>query len=96
MTEHRPCALCLKLRFFLTIAAALIAGLFFQPDWGVSLAAYMPSAMVIGAAICACGALTFLLRYAAYRRSSSGFDGDTTTIRSGFDRHPAQKAQDTP
>ena len=68
MSGGHTCVMCLRLRFFLTVAAALIAGLFLQPGWATALARLMPSPLVIGIAICAAGVVLFAWRLLRYRR----------------------------
>ncbi|MGK8234920.1 hypothetical protein ACLGGT_12210 [Roseovarius sp. MS2] len=47
---------------FLTIAGALIAGLYLQPGWATAVAGLMPAPLLIGWAICGFGTLGFVLR----------------------------------
>ncbi|WP_417727032.1 hypothetical protein [Roseovarius sp.] len=53
------CATCYRLRWFLTIAGALITGLYLQPSWAMGVARLMPSPLVIGYMICGVAALVF-------------------------------------
>jgi len=54
-----PCPKCMTLRWFLTTAAALIAGLYLQPDWAVKVTGLLPSPLTIGLGICGAGILGF-------------------------------------
>ncbi|WP_437196283.1 hypothetical protein [Roseovarius sp. MS2] len=60
--SETACGTCLRLRMFLTIAGALIAGLYLQPGWATAVAGLMPAPLLIGWAICGFGTLGFVLR----------------------------------
>lgn len=62
------CGTCQRLRWFLMVAGALIAGIYMQPQWAEALARMVPSPMTIGAAICMAGAAIFGLRLRAFLR----------------------------
>lgn len=55
------CSTCSTLRWFLTIAGALIAALYLQPGWAVRISGLMPSPLTIGLGICATGSLGFAI-----------------------------------
>ncbi|MGX0974932.1 hypothetical protein ACSSVY_000630 [Roseovarius sp. MBR-51] len=60
--QGSPCATCYRVRWFLTLAGALIAGLYLQPSWAMGVARLMPSPLVIGWAICGLAAVVFVGR----------------------------------
>jgi len=62
MSGAATCALCLRLRVFLTVAGCLIAALYLQPGWATALARLMPSPFVIGIGICLAAVALFALR----------------------------------
>lgn len=69
-TTRPGCATCLRLRLFLTLAGALIIGLYLQPGWATALAGLMPPSLVIGWAICIGGAIGFSFRLRTHLRKS--------------------------
>ena len=66
------CSTCSSLRWFLTIAGALIAALYLQPGWAVRISGLMPSPIVIGLGICGIGSLGFALGLWQMRRRPNG------------------------
>jgi len=68
MSGVATCALCLRLRLFLTVAGGLIAGLYLQPGWATALAGLMPSPLMIGICICLAAVSLFALRLWQHRR----------------------------
>ncbi|MEM1375466.1 MAG: hypothetical protein AAGF78_13900 [Pseudomonadota bacterium] len=56
------------MRIFVTLSAALIAGIYLQPDWAVELAGLMPAPLATGAALCAANPIFFAARYLRHRR----------------------------
>lgn len=69
-----PCDFCLRIRLFITMAAALIGGMYLQPVWAVALAGLLPSAMTLAFLICAVGSALFAFRFLAHRRLSGAVD----------------------
>jgi hypothetical protein len=70
MSGGHTCALCLRLRFFLSVAGALIAGLYLQPGWATALARLMPSPLMIGIGICIAAVALFALRLWRHSRAA--------------------------
>lgn len=66
------CATCSTLRGFLTIAGALIAALYLQPDWAVRISGLAPSPLAIGLGICGLGSLAFVVGLWRMHRSRDG------------------------
>lgn len=56
-----PYPKCVTPRWFLITAAALIAGLYLQPDWAVQVTGLLPSPLTIGLGICGVGSLGFAI-----------------------------------
>lgn len=63
-----PCAICFRVRWFLTLAGFLIAGLYLQPGWATGVARLMPSSLVIGCGICGVAGVVFVGRVRCHLR----------------------------
>lgn len=66
------CGTCSTLRWFLTIAGALIAALYLQPHWALRISGLLPSPLTIGVGICGLGSLGFALGLWRMRQSQEG------------------------
>lgn len=64
------CALCKRIRLYLTVAVPLVIMLGLRPESAQRLAALMPSAEMIGYGIVGLGALEFIRRWVVWRKSS--------------------------
>lgn len=64
-------AICLRIRWFLSVAAFVVLGIYLQPHWAMSLAKAMPDPMLIGIGLTFAGVAGFAVRLYRYRRGVS-------------------------